>query len=241
MSEAQNDERIEATPAQLDEQERKRVWKNLTELSPFKDMTDAILQWHPAHNARLTPGNYWPQLEEDADFRRMAAEISKWFPPVYPKIYKPKSGVITNNSEPHERLLVEYYAECFKQEMTVVYNMPNLTLQFDAMSSEPSFRAWLALSRSSLFEDDGARLIKQVVVFTEDAPEELAKKYGTQWVMCWVWTPPRNRGIRQLENGWSTFEKELGKFLIRTPLSPGAQRVIDKLGIDKNRLLPERQ
>jgi hypothetical protein len=111
----------------------------------------------------------------------------------------------------------------FSEILAIVYGKPRLQRQFDAADngeSQSEYEAWI-----SLLQD---RSIAQIALFSEDAPEHLRKEHGISWVLSWVWTNPNSRRRGTFSKGWPQFEQRYGKFFIRKPLSPGAQRVIKK-------------
>jgi len=214
----------------LDELEKKGLFKR-TFLREFESIAEKIKRWCP-RTAEMPMDQFLAECKESPEFRQIVFETSKWFPPVYPR-YAGGSPV-NRESQIHEKLIVEYFAECFQREMALVYDRPRIQRQYDAVSDaekEYNYEAWICLLLD--------KSVSQVAFFREDAPIKLAEEHGTKWVLKWVWTSPSSRGKGTMSKGWPMFEEKYGPFFICQPLSDGAKRIIEKNKVSSHRLLSE--
>lgn len=214
---------------ELDALELNSLFDRTTRPVEFDEIARVIGKWC-SEPKDLPLENFGLHFQNDPEFQQIVFQISKWFPPIYPQY----SGalLVTNESPLHEKLIVQYFAECFQREMAIAYGKPRLQRQFDAVGSgetQSAYEAWI-----SLLQDCS---IAQIALFSEDAPEHLRAAHGMNWVLSWVWTNPKSRRRGTFSKGWPKFEEKYGKFFIRKPLSPGAQRVIAKNNVEDYRLI----
>lgn len=192
----------------------------------------------------------------EPEVQSLLSDLQRFYPPVSPRfVTAPNISLqpVTMDSPLQMRFLVEFFAESFRQEATILFDKP-LDLQYSAFRRGTEFEAWLMAVqdfRLDIKEHEAAQVAASeninavwealgCCLFYRDKQLTQEQQKQSEWIGAFAWVHPHYRRTGLLKAIWDSFEK-YGDFWIEGPVSEEMKRFMGDRNISIDRVLdPDR-